>query len=447
MVQLLNKVQHFIEYYHLLNKDALYIVALSGGADSVCLLKVLTSLGYHVEAAHCNFHLRGEESDRDETFCKEISMHLGVTLHLVHFDTREYAQLHKVSIEMAARELRYNYFEQLRRDIEAEGICVAHHRDDSVETVVMNLMRGTGLQGLKGIDPKNGRILRPLLCVSRKEIEKFVTGEGLSYVTDSTNLEEDALRNKIRLSLLPMMEKIIPAARENINRTAGLMREANLIVEDYQKRSVEECIIENEHTDELRISIPQLLHQVSPEYTLYPTLLSRGFSSAQIRDIYSGLQHPRTGSYYSSSTHELTVHGNEIVISKKDDEEYKPLRIPETGTYIIDNNQKIKLTIQAVNGSFSISRSADIATLDADKIKFPLTLRRVADGDRFVPFGMQGSKLVSDFLTDRHMTILDKRRQLVLADATDKIIWLVGLRPSQQCAITSTSKQALVIKL
>ena len=162
-----SKVKRYIEKYKLLNTNELYLVALSGGADSVGLLLLLKNAGFNVHAAHCNFHLRGDESDRDEAFCVELCQRLGVELHRAHFDTREYAELHKVSIEMAARELRYKWFEQLRQDIGAVGICVAHHRDDSVETVLLNLVRGTGLRGLTVIQPRNGNILRPLLCVSR----------------------------------------------------------------------------------------------------------------------------------------------------------------------------------------------------------------------------------------------------------------------------------------
>lgn len=166
---MLNKVKTFIEKHHLLNHDDRYIVALSGGADSVCLLLMLQELKYHIEAAHCNFHLRGNESDSDEKFVIELCKKQDIPLHLIHFDTKTYAELHQVSIEMAARELRYRYFEQLRTDIDAAGVCVAHHQDDSVETILMNLMRGTGIQGLCGIQPVRERIIRPLLCLSDRK--------------------------------------------------------------------------------------------------------------------------------------------------------------------------------------------------------------------------------------------------------------------------------------
>ena len=217
---MLKKIAHFIEQHKLLSKDKKYIVALSGGADSVCLLLVLQRLGYDVEAAHCNFKLRGEESDRDEQFCVELCKKNDIEIHLAHFDTNFYAISHKISIEMAARELRYSYFENLRRDIGADAVCVAHHQNDCAETVILNLVRGTGIQGLAGIQPKRDNIVRPLLCVSRDEIEGFLADEGQDFITDSTNLDDLYVRNKIRLNIIPMMEKINPAAVQNIVKTA-----------------------------------------------------------------------------------------------------------------------------------------------------------------------------------------------------------------------------------
>ena len=229
------KVETFIRQQHLLQPDGRYLVALSGGADSVCLLLVLKQLGYFVEAIHCNFHLRGEESDRDELFCKNLCAEKQIPLHLVHFDTREYAQLHKVSIEMAARQLRYHHLASLCHYLGFDGVCVAHHQDDVAETVLMNLIRGTGIKGLSGIKPKiqqrlrvgakagiptNLTVIRPLLCVTRDEIEHFLKEIGQDYVTDSTNLVPDVLRNKIRLQVLPLLDEIAPSASRNIVETA-----------------------------------------------------------------------------------------------------------------------------------------------------------------------------------------------------------------------------------
>ena len=205
--QFLSKVKTYIAQHNVVRATGRYLVALSGGADSVALLLTMQDMGFHIEAAHCNFHLRGEESDRDEQFCKNLCKSRGVSLHLAHFDTRGYAALHHVSIEMAARSLRYAYFQNLCKDLSLDGICVAHHRDDSVETVLLNLVRGTGVHGLRGILPVNGNILRPLLCVSRADIINYLGCKNQNYVTDSTNLVADVMRNKIRLQILPLLQK------------------------------------------------------------------------------------------------------------------------------------------------------------------------------------------------------------------------------------------------
>ena len=198
-------IQKYIEEKQLFTLHDKVLVALSGGADSVALLRVLLVLGYHCEAAHCNFHLRGEESDRDERFVNELCKGLGVTLHVTHFDTVAYASRHHVSIEMAAREMRYDWFEQLRKERGMAVIAVAHHRDDSVETFLLNLVRGTGIQGLKGIAPKNGAIVRPLLDVGRTDILAFLASIGQDYVMDSTNQRDEFTRNKLRLNVLPLL--------------------------------------------------------------------------------------------------------------------------------------------------------------------------------------------------------------------------------------------------
>ena len=195
-------------------------------------------LGIGVEAAHCNFHLRGAESVRDEEFCKQLCERLSVPLHLIHFDTQAYADLHHVSIEMAARDLRYGYFENLRRDIEAQDICVAHHRDDSVETVLLNLVRGTGLRGLRGIQPRNGNIIRPLLSLSREDIVQYLDALGESYVTDSTNLHNDVKRNKIRLDVMPLLRELNPSVSQSIFESSLRVTEALKIFDEAIQRSI-----------------------------------------------------------------------------------------------------------------------------------------------------------------------------------------------------------------
>lgn len=425
-----------------MSSSALHLVALSGGADSVALLRVLLALGYRVEAMHCNFHLRGEESDRDEAFCKNLCDELGVPLHLIHFDTREYAALHKVSIEMAARELRYRYFRQLRYDLDAETVCVAHHRDDQAETVLLNLLRGTGIEGLKGMLPKNGFIVRPFLSVSRKDITDYLTSIKQDYITDSSNLEADVQRNKIRLNVIPLLNDINPAAVENIATCAERVADGLPIFHKALDDAAERVL--DYDAKDVEISISALLKEPSSGTILWNLLKTKGFTPAQVSQIYDNLQ-GRTGRIWSSEEFNLVIDRDRIIIKEKPKTTIKPQRIPETGTYVLADNRRIRLTESLIDDTFTPSRDAAIATLDATTVRFPLTLRLAKEGDRFVPFGMKGSKLVSDYLTDIKVSLLDKQQQLVLEDAEGKIVWLVGRRTSNLCRITKASTRTLTV--
>ena len=427
-----SKVELYINKHKLLNPNELYIVALSGGADSVALLLLLKNAGFNVHAAHCNFRLRGAESDRDEVFCVELCHRLGVELHRVHFDTREYAELHKVSIEMSARELRYKWFEQLREDIGAAGICVAHHRDDSVETVILNMVRGTGVHGLVGIRPRNGYILRPLLCVSRDEIEEFLASCGQKYITDSTNLEDEATRNKVRHHIIPELQQLNGKALENIQRMTERMAAVEELLDAYKAQT----IVRKENG----IAIRKL--DVLNDYLLYELLADYGFNSAQASQICDSMRADSVGSVFSSADYDLLV-DRECLLVEPHLEPMKPFVIPETGTYILDEKHKIRVE----SGAFEVSKDPLVATLDASKVHFPLTVRRAEEGDWMVPFGMSGRKLLSDMMTDLKKSIFDKRKQIVVIDNQGVIIWAVGLRVSQNVAILSNDLLVPVLRL
>lgn len=322
---MLNKVKTFIEKHHLLNHDDRYIVALSGGADSVCLLLMLQELKYHIEAAHCNFHLRGNESDSDEKFVIELCKKQDIPLHLIHFDTKTYAELHQVSIEMAARELRYRYFEQLRTDIDAAGVCVAHHQDDSVETILMNLMRGTGIQGLCGIQPVRERIIRPLLCLSRQEIESWLAEKHQLFVTDSTNLSADILRNHLRLKVIPLLKEMTPAAVDQILTSARRLKEASKVYDAGIKDALNRLIFNDS------IDVNQLLQEPSPESILYEWLSPCGFNPSVIENISDGLRDVQAGRYWQSATHILTVNKGALLLAPIP-KSAPPFAFPRTAT-------------------------------------------------------------------------------------------------------------------
>jgi tRNA(Ile)-lysidine synthase len=322
-----NKVAGFIAKHQLLSHDGLHVVALSGGADSVALLRILCDLGYRVEAAHCNFRLRGEESDRDEQFVKNLCKNLGVSLHLIHFETVEYATLHQVSIEMAARELRYRYFGQLLQDVGAETVCVAHHRDDAVETFLMNLLRGAGIHGLTGIRPHNEHIVRPLLCVSRHDILQYLDSIGQDYVTDSTNLQPDVLRNKIRLQLIPLLEQLSPGASDFIARSATYLSEAEKLYNASVKTH-------NGDSPFCEMSISSLRDFPSPLCLLHEWLSPLGFNRSQIDQLLDSLD-GGSGREFISPSHTLIIDRDRIVVEPIS-APMRPVLIPEPGNYRVD---------------------------------------------------------------------------------------------------------------
>lgn len=435
------KVQEFISQKQLLCPNGKYLVALSGGADSVALLLCLHELGYHVEACHCNFHLRGAESNRDEQFCIKICEQQNIPLHRIHFDTFTYAEMHKESIEMAARNLRYRYFEQLRKDVEADGICVAHHQDDSVETVIINLVRGTGLQGLKGISPKNGYILRPLLCVDRDTIMGFLKEKGQEFVTDSSNLIDDVVRNKIRLNILPLLKEINPAVCDNIAATARYVTGAVATLDAYFSKSNPE--------PENKLSKAWVLSQASSEYALFHALSRYGFTGKIIDDILASIH--STGKTWQSSTHRLLIDRDYIFVEAKIQNYFHTIRMPEVGKYVFcswdGKEHRISISHFPMPNEFIPYKEKFIVSLDADKTAFPFTLRETELGDTFRPFGMKGRKLVSDFLTDKKVNLFEKERQLILEDSYGHIIWIVGRRTSEDTKVDDTTKNVLRIEI
>ncbi len=439
------KVGRYIAVKHLLSEENAYLVALSGGADSVALLCVLTELGYKVEAAHCNFGLRGAESDRDEAFCRDLCGKRGIPFHIARFDTPGYADLHSVSIEMAARELRYDYFLRLADDLSCGGVCVAHHKNDAVETLLLNLIRGTGIEGLKGIACRNGRVLRPLLCVTKQEITDYLSSAGQDYVTDSSNLVADVKRNKIRLKVVPLLEEINPAAGENISKTIRRVEDSLDILRDAVAAAQERVTVPS--ADGLRISIPLLMKEKSAGTVLWELLKDKGFSSAQTERIFHSLAAGvQTGKEWASPSHLLLIDRGEIIVEAAGHEVPRAVTVPEQGIYLYGADSRFSFDVLPVDEGFSVLKSADGVSLDAGRIRFPLTIRAAASGDRFVPFGMTGSKLLSDFLTDKKVPLPDKRRQTVVADASGRILWVVGFRADNRFRISVGTRHALIIR-
>ena len=316
---------------------------------------------------------------------------------------------------------------------------MAHHQDDTVETVLINLIRGAGIQGLTGISAKNGDILRPLLCVDRKEILAYLEEKGQDYVTDSTNLVDDVVRNKIRLNIIPMLKEINPAASKNIAQAARHLEEANKMLS-----SIAICG-EKSEDGTIRVAVQEIESAASAEYALYSSLSPYGFRGKAITEILASLH--STGKTWTSETHQLVTDRDCILIREKQTEVFQGMKIPEMGCYVLPRGEKIKLSIREREIDFSPSKEKFLITLDADAVTFPLHLRLAQNGDTFHPFGMKGKKLVSDYLTDRKKNLFEKQSQLVLEDAKGQIIWVVGERTSELCKIKEDTKKILYIQV
>lgn len=427
-----DKINKYCRQNGLLESGKKVLVAVSGGADSVFLLRYLMAEDYEVEVAHCNFHLRGEESNRDEQFVRELCETHHITLHVKDFNTPDYAQTNGVSIEMAARTLRYEWFEQVMHEIGSDTLAVAHHRDDNIESMLLNLVRGTGIKGLRGMQPRNGHIVRPLLCISRSDIITGLNEMQQSYVDDSTNFEDQFSRNKIRLDVMPLLRSINAGADNNIATAIENINETFKVYDESIRHSILQC--SEQHNDSLYINKERLQACASPLSVLHEILAPCGFNRSQILLIS---QCESSGKEFCSPTHRLIIDRNQFIISpitEDADIEDIPLEAyPDIEVSIVEAD------------SCTIQRQNNYAYFDADKVKGKLVVRLTKTGDKFRPFGMKGCKLVSDLMTDMKVNLLEKRQQLVVCD-DERILWVVGRRASDECKVTSSTKRIIWLK-
>lgn len=439
-VPMRNIVRTYIEKQQLLSGDGPVLVGLSGGADSVALLALLVQLDYPCVALHCNFHLRGDESVRDEQFAREMARTLDVPFYKIDFDTAAYGAEHHLSIEMAARELRYNWFEEMRLRLGAQAIAVAHHRDDSVETVLMNLVRGTGIRGLGGIRPKNGYVVRPLLAVSRSEILDWLAEQQLSYVTDSTNLSDAYTRNFIRLRVLPLLEELNPSVKAAIARTADHLAETEAIYLHVVEKARRELLKED-----FRIPIARLMEYPSPATILYELLKPYGFTRQVADDVFRSLT-GESGKMFYSPDYRLLKDREYLLLSpvKKEEEREYTFTVDDIVEEVWRGPVELSFFKSVITTDFCFRKDKHIAYFDYDKLSFPLTLRKWKEGDWFIPFGMKGRKKLSDYFSDHKFSRMDKEQTWLLCSG-ENILWIVGERSDNRFCIDKTTKSVLVV--
>ena len=356
-----------------------------------------------------------------------------------------YAREQGVSIEMAAREMRYTWFEELCKEYGYTHVVVAHHRDDSVETLLLNLIRGTGIVGLTGIRPINGRVVRPLLGVSRAEIVDYLKVIGQGYVTDSTNLQDEYVRNKIRLHLLPMMQELNPSIKEGLAATATRLRS----VEAVYAKAMDEALarvrgIEGERV----ISIPALLAEFEPRAVLFEALRPFGFVAEQVDDIFRALR-GESGRCFANKEWQVLKDRDTLLIRPNQNEHISEMKVHQLPVKVtLTDGSCMQMNRLRLTPDYRIPRTLDVATLDAAQVILPLIVRQWREGDKFAPFGMKGrKKLVSDLLTDLKLSLFEKKSQLVVTDAHDRILWVVGRRTAERTRVNDHTTEIIEIKI
>ena len=439
---MLQRFIRYIEANKLFSPGDTILVGVSGGIDSVVLLDLLDKADYSIGLAHCNFRLRANDSDADQALVESLARKYDKPLYKISFDTKEYAGKNGISIEMAARELRYNWFEEIRFKHHYNWIVVAHHRDDQLETFFLNLARGTGLSGLTGMKPVNGKVIRPLLFASRKEIEQYRLENHLDFREDASNESFEFQRNKIRHKILPLMEELNPSFRDGLIKTMSNLQDVNKIHLAEIDYAWERVAIRKGKDYFISIAELKLLDPLSTY--LYQFLKPFHFNSDVVNDIVLSLD-STSGKQFLSWSHRLVRDRDSLIITLLELDNSKTHYLDATCKEI-SHPVKMKVSILERKYKFQIPDSANIGCIDLDKIQFPLIIRRWQNGDYFKPLGMSGIKKLSDFFIDQKMSLPEKENTWILANG-EQVVWIIGIRLDDRYKITPGTKNILKMEL
>ena len=431
----------FIIENKLFRPDEKIILAVSGGIDSVCMTDLFHEAKYNFAIAHCNFGLRGDESDKDEEFAKKLAKKYKVPFFVQHFNTAEFGESGKISIQMAARELRYAWFKDLLAQQNYDKIAVAHHQNDVLETMLLNLVRGTGIAGFHGITPVKGKLVRPLLFADREDIMKYVAEHHLGWREDSSNESNKYSRNLLRNEVVPLLKKINPDIENTIKQTVEKVSAAEKIFEQYIEELRKEIFTTESQVQYFNLEKFSKRDRTVP--VLFELLKEYGFSYPVVKEIFSSLE-SSPGKKFESPACLLVKDRGQLVITRKDLSEFMSLSIDQEVAEIAVGH--FKLTIKSLSKeNFKISSSKDIACLDLDTLKFPLELRKWKDGDWFCPLGLNKKKKLSDFLIDQKVPLNLKDKVYVLT-SNGAIVWVMGHRIDDRFKITEKTGKILSVK-
>ena len=439
---MLEDFRNYIEENELIKPEDRVLLTVSGGVDSVVMLRLMTEAGYPCGIAHCNFKLRGAESDADEEFVRDLARSSGLEFHNRSFETEDHAREKGISIQMAARQLRYEWFGQLRAEQNYELVATAHNMDDVIETFFINLVRGTGIRGLSGIKARSGSLIRPLLFATREHIASYASEKGIRYREDSSNISTRYIRNRIRHNILPQLEEINPGFKQGIISTIEKLRNTEIIYSREISRQKNEII--GSDGNNILLSIEKLRQLRDRKTFLFELISCYNFNSRTISDIEKSLDGP-SGKQFFSDTHRLVKDREHLIINR--------LTPGDIGKYYIDDGtpslkEPVQLDLMTVNRSvhFLIPSERHTACLDYDKLIFPLILRKWHPGDHFYPLGMSHMKKISDYFIDRKLSLVEKENAWLLLSG-ENIVWVVGHRIDDRYKITDETQQIYIARV
>ncbi len=432
----------FIEQNNLFEPGSKILAAVSGGMDSVLMAHLLKAAGFNFGIAHCNFQLRGDEAVADQQFINQLASQSGIPFYTINFDTQHYAAENKISIQMAARELRYQWFNEISQQHGYDVIALAHHQNDAIETILLNLTRGTGIAGLHGILPKNGVVVRPLLFLKRDEIQDIVVSNGLAYVEDSSNSSAKYARNKIRLEVIPKLKELNPALESTFEHNLKHFRSMEMLLE--QKLSELKKTLFIIHGDEIHLPV-QAIKELRPQtLLLYGLLQNYGFNETTVDDVISALD-KHSGRIFESPGFMLTLDREKLILTKRQASVTEAVQIDE-GRHEV-NYTNYRLNILHDDSPLIIRDNPLTVSVDTDLLIYPLTLRPWQQSDHFYPLGMKTRQKLSDFFIHQKVPLHQKKHIPLLVNGNGDIMWIGGYRPDERYKVSRKTKKVTIFEL